>query len=117
MDQRPLTNASTKLTAHGNAPTAATLSTTWRPSSSAAPAITGTAMRKLNSAAAVGVRPLHRAAATVAPDREIAGRQANAWPHPIPPAAAPEGSSRSARDHRVAQRIMPVLVNRTASQV
>src|ERR1051326_4230675 len=35
MDQIPLANASTKLTARGSAPTAATLTTLWRPSTSA----------------------------------------------------------------------------------
>ena len=78
MDQRPATNATMKLTAQGSSPIALRLSTASRASTRAAPAITGMAMRKLNSAAAAGVRPLHSAAATVAPDREIAGRMATA---------------------------------------
>src|SRR6267378_1393808 len=62
MDQMPLANASTKLTASGSAPTAATFTAMCRASRIAAPAITGIASRKLNSAAAAGPRPPHRAA-------------------------------------------------------
>src|ERR1051325_8664819 len=94
MDQIPLANASTKLTARGSAPTAATLTTMWRPSTSAAPAITGTARRKLNSAAAAGPRPPHNAAHTVEPERETprnTAARACAKPHAAPPRHAGRG--------------------------
>src|SRR2546426_9185579 len=70
IDQTPDAKATTQLTAQGTAPTAASLRTASRPSSRAAPAITGTAMRKQNSAALAGARPLHSAAAMVAPRSE-----------------------------------------------
>src|SRR5439155_1142953 len=46
----PLANARAKLTASGTAPTTATFTAMWRPSTRAAPAITGIASKKLNSA-------------------------------------------------------------------
>src|SRR5947207_12407290 len=92
IDQTPDAKATTQLTAQGTAPTAASLRMASRPSSRAAPAITGTAMRKQNSAALAGAKPLHSAAAMVAPEREMAGRIANAWAKPMPVAALSDGN-------------------------
>src|SRR5690348_4755643 len=92
----PLAKATTKLTANGTAPTAATFTAMWRPSTRAAPAITGIASRKLNSAAAVGPRPDHNAAHTVEPERDTPrNTAATAWAKPIPTAAPTDGWARS----------------------
>src|SRR6185503_4632139 len=116
MDQMPAANAATKLTAQGTAPICATLSTAFRPSRIPAPAMTGIDIRKLNSAAAAGVRPARSAAATVAPEREIAGRIANACAKPIAVAAPVDGTVRAPVAPRVDQRIAPVIKNWMPSQ-
>src|SRR2546428_13121336 len=108
MDQIPLANASAKLTARGTAPTAATLTTMWRPSTNAAPAITGIARRKLNSAAAAGPRPPHRAAHTVDPEREAPrNTAATACANPIPTATPTRRSGPMPLTRRVDQLLDP----------
>src|SRR5690242_2505945 len=109
----PLAKATAKLTANGTAPTAATFTAMWRPSTRAAPAITGIASRKLNSAAAVGPRPDHNAAHTVEPERDTPrNTAATAWAKPIPTAAPTDGWARSPPpNRRVDQFMNPVTRN------
>src|SRR2546427_1352608 len=116
IDQTPDAKATTQLTAQGTAPTAASLRTASRPSSRAAPAITGTARRKENSAALAGARPPHSAAAMVEPEREMAGRIANACAKPRPVAPLTDGKARPPRGPRVHHRMSPVTRNWAASQ-
>src|SRR2546430_12747523 len=69
-----------------------------------APAITGIASRKLNSAAAAGPRPPHRAAHTVDPERETPrNTAATACANPIPTATPTVGSGRMPLSRRVDQ--------------
>src|SRR4029077_12978398 len=104
MLQMPETNATAKESANGPAPTAAMFTLACRPSRRAAPAITGLARRKLNSAAAVGSRPDHSAAVTVDPEREIPRKSAATdCASPIPTAPPRDGSGREPNRPRVDQ--------------
>src|SRR5256886_14769370 len=81
-----------------------------------APAITGIASRKLNSAAAAGPRPPHRAAHTVDPERETPrNTAATACANPIPTATPTVGSGRLALSRRVDPFLKPVTRNPVAT--
>src|SRR2546430_12967294 len=73
--------------------------------------MTGTARRKLNSAAAAGPRPPHSPAHTVEPERETPrNTAANACAKPIPTATPAVGSARAPARRRVDQFMNPVTM-------
>src|SRR5438034_8208972 len=81
--------------------------------------MTGTASRKLNSAAAAGARPPHSAAQTVEPDRETPrNTAATACAKPMATAPATVGSGRAPPpSRRVDQFMNPVRIDRKSTRL